>query len=188
MGITSQSILETRLASPRFLLITAVCLALLGGLIPLLFNFIVFYGAPALEPAQAASLLEKQGASVQLVDLRSSQDFATGHVAGSLNVPMDKILTTSNPEFELPSDLQNKTLVFICDSGINSAFAARYMAFLGQHAYYVTGGLQEWQRAAQVDWSVLLPSGPTAAVTLPPIVNAAGQASPPSQKPSRMRI
>ncbi|MDZ4351665.1 MAG: rhodanese-like domain-containing protein [Arthrobacter sp.] len=75
-----------------------------------------------------------------LVDVRSREEYATAHVPGSLNVPLE----------ELPSrlaDLPGGTLYLLCGSGKRSSQAARILTDRGHHAVNVAGGITEWYRA-----------------------------------------
>lgn len=75
-----------------------------------------------------------------LVDVRSREEYATAHVPGSLNIPLE----------ELPSrlaDLPNSTVHVLCGSGKRSSQAARILTGRGYQTVNVAGGITEWYRA-----------------------------------------
>lgn len=75
-----------------------------------------------------------------LVDVRSREEYATAHVPGSLNIPLD----------EVPSrlaDLPGGTLYLMCGSGKRSSQAARILTGRGYQTVNVAGGITEWYRA-----------------------------------------
>ena len=74
------------------------------------------------------------------MDVRSREEHAAAHVAGSLNIPLD----------ELPSrlaDLPNSTIYVLCGSGKRSSQAARILTDRGYQTVNVAGGITEWYRA-----------------------------------------
>lgn len=77
---------------------------------------------------------------VTLIDVREPMEFATGHIAGSLNVPLARLQQ---------ADLPSGPLVLICQSGNRSAKGVQTLLERG-YAYPVTdleGGLPSWQQA-----------------------------------------
>ena len=79
-----------------------------------------------------------QGAVI--VDVRSSAEFASGHVEGSINVPLDSIKHKTAKLKKL-----NKPLVLCCASGIRSASATALLQKEGIQA--VNGG--GWRSLSQ---------------------------------------
>jgi rhodanese-related sulfurtransferase len=69
----------------------------------------------------------KEGAVV--VDVRTPQEFAVGHVPGSVNVPIDEIY-----EHVERLRLEGKPLVLCCASGMRSARATRILKGVGVDA------------------------------------------------------
>jgi rhodanese-related sulfurtransferase len=81
--------------------------------------------------------------SVVVVDVREAYEFAAGHIAGALNLP----LSSFRPE-DLPQD---KTPVLICQVGARSAAALRQVlsaAVLGAgvaNVRHYPGGMSGWR-------------------------------------------
>jgi rhodanese-related sulfurtransferase len=93
----------------------------------------------ALETALAGPAF-RDGAAT-LVDVRTPEEFAAGHVPGAKNVPVGELagrLGELDPTVE--------TWV-ICEAGGRSAAAARQLRTAGYTAVDVTGGMQAWRAA-----------------------------------------
>lgn len=78
-----------------------------------------------------------------LIDVRSPEEFADGHVPGAVNVPLDDVL--SHPSRHGGGD----TVHVICASGRRSAMAADAMIAVGVPAVSVAGGTQAWMQAGR---------------------------------------
>lgn len=83
----------------------------------------------------------------RLVDVRSPEEFASGHVPGALNVPLDVVLAQ-------PGRFGAEPVQLICQSGARSATAATAVEQAGTPAVSVTGGTAAWiQSGRTVDAS-----------------------------------
>lgn len=78
----------------------------------------------------------------QLVDVRSAQEWKSGHVATARHIPLDRLDRSLG---QLPADAP---IVTICHSGVRSAMAARTLRGLGRTAVTVRGGMLAWRRKA----------------------------------------
>jgi rhodanese-related sulfurtransferase len=87
----------------------------------------------------AAQLAEQR---VRVIDVREPMEYASGHIAGSLNVPLARIT-----EADLPSG----PLVLVCHSGNRSSQALSRLLQNGHpHALAdLEGGIPAWQQAGQ---------------------------------------
>ena len=97
-------------------------------------------GGKKLSPGEATRKINKENALV--VDLRSSQEFSSGHLAGSINVQEDKLeqhLITKRHSKETPVVLVCKTGVASKKSGI-SLMKAGYLDI-----NVVSGGMMTWE-------------------------------------------
>jgi phage shock protein E len=81
--------------------------------------------------------LLKKGAII--LDVRSKAEFESGHVEGSINIPVDKL---SDHVTELPKD---KPIITCCASGIRSAKANRILTSNGFKELYNGGGCMSLQ-------------------------------------------
>lgn len=75
---------------------------------------------------------------LQLVDVRQPFEFASGHIDGSVLIPLKEL-----PDRTRELDPERKTLV-ICQIGQRSDFGARYLRSLGFDAHNLDGGLDRW--------------------------------------------
>ncbi len=78
---------------------------------------------------------------VQLIDVRTPEEFAAGHIDGAINVDFH-----SNFENEIQKvDLTKKTLIY-CQAGGRSAKALEIMKTMGFPAVYeLEGGFSSWK-------------------------------------------
>ena len=95
--------------------------------------------APQLSPAQAGAALDD--ASAVAVDVREPEEWAAGHVEGSLWIPLGELQARAG---ELPRD---RPLVIVCRSGSRSAYAADALVAAGWDASNLAGGLHAWAAA-----------------------------------------
>jgi rhodanese-related sulfurtransferase len=80
--------------------------------------------------------------AVQIVDVRTPEEYAGGHVPGAINIPH---MTVVSRKGELAPD---KELVFICQVGQRSALACEFAAAVGfKDLYNVEGGTDAWLKA-----------------------------------------
>jgi rhodanese-related sulfurtransferase len=99
-------------------------------------------GRSGVSAAGAVQLINRERAVV--VDVSESEEFATGHVSGSKNVPVGQL------ERRLPEVVKNKTvpLILVCPSGIRAKRALAVAKKLGyEKAQVLAGGLKAWKDA-----------------------------------------
>jgi rhodanese-related sulfurtransferase len=92
----------------------------------------------SIHPEQLAAELEHH--RVTVIDVREPMDYASGHIAGSLNVPLNRLD---------PARLPAGPLVLVCQSGQRSARGLRRLVEHGHNAPLadLIGGLPAWQQA-----------------------------------------
>jgi phage shock protein E len=78
--------------------------------------------AGRLSPEQIEEIRSALSKGARLVDVRTSQEFATGHVDGAVNIPLSELVNRTR---ELGK--RNRTLVIYCRSGSRSGFAMRLL-------------------------------------------------------------
>lgn len=76
-----------------------------------------------------------------IVDVRTPGEYASGHLPGALNIPLDRI-ARSLPELRRAAE--EKGLLLVCASGTRSQNAARTLAGHGIPATSLTGGTSSW--------------------------------------------
>ncbi|WP_327251290.1 rhodanese-like domain-containing protein [Streptomyces sp. NBC_01244] len=80
-------------------------------------------------------------AEFRIVDVRTPGEYASGHLPGALNIPLDRI-GRSLPE--LRQAAEDQPLLVVCASGTRSQNAVRTMAGHGIAATSLTGGTASW--------------------------------------------
>jgi rhodanese-related sulfurtransferase len=77
----------------------------------------------------------------QWIDVRSPSEFATGHLPGAVNIPVDQIEARR-------ADLRaDSPLVLVCQAGTRARMAARLLAPSRPDVAVLTGGTDAWIKA-----------------------------------------
>lgn len=93
-------------------------------------------GGGEMTGSEARRLVE---AGATLVDVRTPEEFAAGHIPGALNIPVDEV-ERRIAEFG-PRD---EPVVLYCRSGNRSAHAARMLEASGYGEVYDLGAMSKW--------------------------------------------
>ncbi|MCH5212095.1 MAG: S-layer homology domain-containing protein [Oscillospiraceae bacterium] len=86
---------------------------------------------------ERASELMENGAL--LVDVRSADDYATGHIKGSISTPIDNII--SDPRAAFMGIESDTTIIVYCRRGTNSRRAVQILNEAGYTSVYNLGGI-----------------------------------------------
>jgi rhodanese-related sulfurtransferase len=98
-------------------------------------------GLVAVDPIAAVALINNDGV---VLDLRSNESFARGHIVNARNVPYDE-LEAHKSKLE---KFKNKPIVAVCDAGITSNRAVAALRESGfASAYGLKGGMTAWGQA-----------------------------------------
>ena len=83
----------------------------------------------------------ESGERTAVLDVRSAQEWAGGHIAGASHVPVDDLESNLH---QVPRD--GTPLFVVCAGGGRSATAAEYLAGRGfLHVHNVQGGMTAWR-------------------------------------------
>lgn len=93
--------------------------------------------SPSLTVADLRSYAPHQA---QLIDVRSPSEFAVGHIAGAINIPMDQI------ESRL-ADLSSGPIVLICQMGKRARITANLLEPCQRQIAVLEGGTSAWIQA-----------------------------------------
>ena len=94
----------------------------------------------SIEPMEAKKLIETT-ADLQLIDVRSVQEYQQGALPGSTLIPFWEIM---KGEHSLPKD---KPILLICAVGGRSLAVGQYLSMKGyQEVYNLSGGLSAWAK------------------------------------------
>lgn len=94
---------------------------------------------PARISAADARTMTEQGQAV-LVDVRTPEEYAMGHIPGAMLLTLDKLpqqAVTSLPD-------KDASIIVYCQSGGRSAFAASHLSARGYKHVYDLGGIFGW--------------------------------------------
>lgn len=98
--------------------------------------------ASPVAPITQAELVERLDAkdpTLFLLDVRSPQEFASGHIAGAVNIPYDQIAT------HLDGVPKDKDVVLYCQSGRRAGLAAEVLAANGYRRLdHLEGDIKAW--------------------------------------------
>ena len=90
---------------------------------------------------------EMQQPAVLLVDVRTPEEYAAGHIPGAINLPNETIGT--EPPAQLPDKAQ--TILVYCRSGNRSKDAAHKLAEQGYTGIVEIGGIRDWTGELSTD-------------------------------------
>jgi len=114
------------------------------GLAPLLFYWLFYGQVTMVTPIEAKKLLRMPNSPAILVDTSPCDEFNSIHIDGAQNWPAAEILAVDSRD-EVPKQFRDKTLLLMCNVGIASTSAAKYLIGMGlEKVMNVRGGTQEW--------------------------------------------
>ncbi|WP_081500735.1 rhodanese-like domain-containing protein [Dyella japonica] len=96
-------------------------------------------------PIDAAQLLERQqaGQAPLVLDVRHADEYADGHIAGALNIPVEQLASRAGV-LGVPRDSE---IVVYCVSGKRAAKAQQTLTSLGYtHVRLLDGSLNTWRQ------------------------------------------
>lgn len=99
-------------------------------------------GVSNVEPADAVQLINKDAV---VIDLRSAEAFARGHIVNARNIPYDELSAKS----EVIDKFKSRPIVAVCDAGMTSGRAVTQLRKAGfEKVYGLRGGINAWQQAS----------------------------------------
>lgn len=129
---------------PRWLRPLVVSLILAGLAVPILVYWLAIGRVPTVTPGEARDLLAAAECNAKLVDVRPASAYAEKHLEGAENWPFEQLKAATKPD-EVPEAFRGRRLVLLCDSGILSGLATKYLRETGiADAVNVDGGMQAW--------------------------------------------
>lgn len=91
-----------------------------------------------IQPQEAKAMMDKGG--VLILDVRTPQEFAEGHIAGAVNVP----LQTMKVGIRLDNVADDQPILVYCKSGRRAALASDLLSFSGYTKVYNFLGVKQW--------------------------------------------
>jgi len=116
----------------------------------LLFSFFLLIFTELRRQAQGITNIEPQDAvklintDAVVLDLRSSEAFARGHIVNAKNVPSDD-LTANQDKYK---KYKSRPILAVCDAGVTSSRAVDTLRKSGlENIYGLKGGIAAWTQA-----------------------------------------
>ena len=90
--------------------------------------------------ADEAQVLMQREQDYLILDVRSHEEYAAGHIPHAINIPMEQF--GEDPPKELPD--RNQMIFVYCVKGIRSMNIANRLAHMGYKNIVEMGGIQDW--------------------------------------------
>ena len=97
----------------------------------------MFYLFTKVASISAIELEQKLKENIQLIDVRTPDEFRKGHIKNAKNVPLNEI-----GQF---SPIKDEKIYIICQSGARSKLAAKKLKKRGFDVVNVQGGMHAWR-------------------------------------------
>ena len=100
----------------------------------------IINGPPTIDIATWKSW-QASGRPAQLIDVRSATEFASGHLPGAVNIPLEQVEPRT-------ADLApNNPVVLVCQAGTRARLAAELLRPSGKNLVVLEGGTGDWIKA-----------------------------------------
>jgi rhodanese-related sulfurtransferase len=98
-------------------------------------------GVTTLEPQEAIKLIN---ADAVVIDLRSADAFARGHIVNARNIPADELAG----KHDVIEKYKTRPIVAVCDAGMTSSRTVDKLRKAGlENVFGLRGGINAWQQA-----------------------------------------
>jgi rhodanese-related sulfurtransferase len=98
-------------------------------------------GVTSVEPQDAVKLINNDAI---VIDLRSPEAFARGHIVNAKNIPFEELTARS----DALEKYKSKSIVAVCDAGTTSGKAVQHLQKAGMNDVYgLRGGIAAWSQA-----------------------------------------
>lgn len=99
-------------------------------------------GVTNLEPQDAVKLIN---ADAVVIDLRSPEAFAKGHIVNARNIPADEL----SEKQDVLEKFKSRPIVAVCDAGMTSSRTVDKLRKSGlENVFGLRGGIAAWQQAS----------------------------------------
>ncbi len=99
-------------------------------------------GLTHIEPQEAVRLINNDAV---VIDLRSAEAFAKGHIVNARNIPLDEL----DANQEKINRFATKPILAVCDAGMSSTRAVDSLRKSGLESVYgLKGGIAAWKEAS----------------------------------------
>ena len=77
--------------------------------------------------------------NINLIDIRSNQNYNNNHIDGAINIPYEKLLIEPNKYLDI-----NQKYFIYCQKGITSRKLCQILQSKGYKVVNINGGYEEW--------------------------------------------
>ena len=99
-------------------------------------------GVTSIEAQDAVKLIN---ADAFVIDLRTAEAFAHGHIVGAKNIPYDEL----DEDMSKLERFKSKPIVAVCDAGMTSTKVVNTLRKAGlDNVYGIKGGINAWTQAS----------------------------------------
>lgn len=91
---------------------------------------------------EAISIMDEETGYI-ILDVRTAEEYSSGHIPGAINIPNESINADSSEEITALPDKEQMILVY-CRSGNRSKQASQKLAALGYTNIVEFGGINSW--------------------------------------------
>ena len=100
--------------------------------------------AAGLINVEAPEAVKLINADAAVIDLRSAEAFARGHIVRAKNIPFDEL----QANIEKIEKLKSRSVITVCDAGVSSTRAVDILRKHGiESVYGLKGGMNGWSQA-----------------------------------------
>ncbi|MFQ3621106.1 MAG: rhodanese-like domain-containing protein [Spirochaetales bacterium] len=92
------------------------------------------------DPAKLVELVERKTEPFILVDVRTAEEYSSGHIPGALNIPVDSIGRN------YPTQDKDALIILYCRSGNRSGAAKQILEQAGFKRLVNFGGVNRWPK------------------------------------------
>jgi rhodanese-related sulfurtransferase len=92
-------------------------------------------------PQQAVNMINHQNACV--VDVRSTESFANGHIVGSVSLPFKEF----EEKYKKIEKFKSQPVIVVCARGVSAQTCVTSLQKKGFNAFLLSGGITAWQQA-----------------------------------------
>jgi rhodanese-related sulfurtransferase len=101
---------------------------------------LIFINFENIDSKQMRSMIADAKNDVTILDVRTLDEYNSGHVKNSILIPHTQIAN----EIQKLSDSKNKKILVYCRSGFRSVSASRVLSDTGFKVYNLQGGINAW--------------------------------------------
>ncbi len=96
------------------------------------------YGYQTIDASELTEMIGKE--DVVILDVRTKEEFEEGHINGAISIPVDELNPLTFKDIN-----KEKRVVAICEHGVRSKAACKFLHKYFPHLYHVEGGMEAYR-------------------------------------------